>query len=202
MFHPSADNPKTLLFASHNHHKAMEINTLLGNSFLIKNLNDLNILEEIEENGFSYQENAFIKAHYLSNKTGLPVFSEDSGLEIESLNYAPGIYSARYSGTRDTQNNIQKVLQEMEGYLNRKARFISVFCFVHQDKKYFFEGQLEGTILKAPKGQAGFGYDPIFKPVGFSKSLAEISIMEKNQISHRTKALRQFIEFLDRFPLS
>ncbi len=185
-----------LLLASGNLHKIQEIKAHLGKKFSLSGLLDHGIYEDIVENGASFHENAAIKAKYVYQKTGLDVFSDDSGLEIQALGGAPGIYSARYSGTRDMSQNMAKVLLEMSQKKERQAQFITVICLILKGETYFFEGTISGNILLSPKGSDGFGYDPIFQPHGYEKSFAQISLKEKNKISHRAKALDKLKDFL------
>lgn len=186
-----------LIFASSNSHKVDEIIGLLGSTYFIRGLKEFGILVDIEETGNSFAENAEIKARYVFNKTGLNVFSDDSGLEIEALGGEPGIYSARYSAEKDSHSNINKVLTKLAGIKNRKAFFSTVICLIYEGKPHYFEGQIEGSILNSVSGKGGFGYDPIFLPKGQTKSFAELSSVEKNRISHRSIALNKMRDFLE-----
>lgn len=186
-----------LLLATHNSHKKEEISKLLPNRFIIKALNDYNLFDEIQETGLTFDENAKIKAEYGFLKTSIPCFSDDSGLVVEALNNEPGIYSARYAGTGNSQDNINKVLKNLERISNRNAYFICVISFVFQNEIHFFEGRVYGEILTQQIGKEGFGYDPIFKPLGFEKTFSEMTSEEKNAISHRSIAMKKFIEFLE-----
>jgi len=189
-------NPIPLVLASSNDHKIQEIHQILGSEFSLQGLREFGILEEIEENGNSFRENSLIKAQYVFQKTGLNVFSDDSGLEINALGGEPGIYSARYSGTRDMRKNLQKVLDKMEDQSDRSARFICVITLIYKGEIHFFEGILDGKILLEEKGDGGFGYDPIFLPRTYSQSFAEMEPELKNRISHRSLALNQMKSFL------
>ena len=185
-----------IVFATGNPNKLKEINSAI-NSFKIIGLKDLGITEEIPETGDTLMKNALQKAKYVYHKTGLDCFSDDTGLEIEALNYRPGVYSAMYAGPDcNAENNIRKVLQELEESTNRNAQFKTVIALILQGKEYFFEGVVKGEILKEKKGKDGFGYDPIFRPVGYKESFAEISIAQKNEISHRGLALKKLVKFL------
>ena len=189
---------KKIVFATGNSNKLKEINSVI-NSFKIVGLKDLGITEEIPETGDTLMKNALQKAKYVYNKTGLDCFSDDTGLEIEALNYRPGVYSAMYAGPDcNTENNIRKVLQELEESTNRKAQFKTVIALILNGKEYFFEGVVSGVILKERSGKGGFGYDPIFKPVGYEESFAVMTIDQKNEISHRGLAVKKLINFLAR----
>lgn len=187
----------SLVFASSNSHKVQEVDSLLGHRWRIKGLHDLNIYEEIEENGQSFRENAKIKAQYVFDKCGMDVFADDSGLEVESLNWAPGIFSARYSGNRDMKRNLEKVLKDLGSNIHRTARFTCCICLIYRGYISYFEGQIEGDILFQPQGEGGFGYDPIFKPRGYSESFAQLGQDLKNTISHRGLAIQKMKDFLD-----
>ena len=187
---------KKIVFATGNHNKLKEIKSAI-NSFEIIGLKDLGITDEIPETGNTLKKNALQKAKYIYNKTGLDCFSDDTGLEIEALNYRPGVYSAMYAGADcNAENNILKVLQELEEYTNRKAQFKTVIALILQGKEYFFDGVVSGVILKEKSGKDGFGYDPIFRPVGYEESFAEMTIDQKNEISHRGMAVKKLLHFL------
>ncbi|MBY0067576.1 MULTISPECIES: RdgB/HAM1 family non-canonical purine NTP pyrophosphatase [Empedobacter] len=185
-----------LIFATHNNNKVKEVTKMLPSYLSMKSLTDINFFDEIEETGTTFEENAQLKAKTIFDKTGKNIFADDSGLVIEALDGAPGVYSARYAGTRKDEDNIAKALKELEGKTNRKAYFISIFCLILDGKEYFFEGRLNGTIATEIMGDNGFGYDPIFIPDGFSKSFAQMSPEEKNAISHRGKAVEKLNDFL------
>ena len=187
-----------IVFATGNPNKLKEINSAI-NSFKIIGLKDLGITEEIPETGDTLMKNALQKAKYVYHKTGLDCFSDDTGLEIEALNYRPGVYSAMYAGPDcNAENNIRKVLEELEESANRKAQFKTVIALILNGEEYFFEGVVSGVILKEKSGEGGFGYDPIFKPIGYKESFAEMSIAQKNEISHRGLAVKKLINFLAR----
>lgn len=187
---------KKLIFASNNPHKLEEIRNAL-NPIQIFSLSDLNILEEIEENGPTLEANASIKSNYIFKKYKLDCFSDDSGLEIDALNMSPGVHSARYAG--NTEANIEKVLKNLKDQENRKAQFRTVISLIKNNQEYFFEGIVKGKISKEKKGVSGFGYDPIFIPDGFDKSFAEMSLTEKNSISHRALAIKKLVEHLKNY---
>ncbi|MDG1690282.1 MAG: non-canonical purine NTP diphosphatase [Flavobacteriales bacterium] len=187
---------KKIVFATGNPNKLKEIKSAI-NSFEIIGLKDLGITEEIPETGDTLKKNALQKAKYVYGKTGLDCFSDDTGLEIEALNYRPGVYSAMYAGADcNAENNMQKVLRELEEAHNRAAQFKTVIALILQGKEHFFEGLVKGEILKEKSGKDGFGYDPIFKPIGYKESFAEMSIAQKNEISHRGLAVKKLIKFL------
>ncbi len=188
---------KKLIFATNNPNKLNEIRNAVSD-FKIISLNELNINEDIPETGSTLQENALQKVQYIHNKNGLNCFADDTGLEIEALNNQPGVYSARYAGENCTpEDNIQKVLSNLNGIKNRNATFKTVIALILNNKTYFFEGEVKGIILKEKTGEKGFGYDPIFRPNGFDVSFAQMSTQQKNEISHRGIAVRKLVEFLN-----
>ncbi len=187
----------TLVFASNNEHKIIEIKSLLGNSFKLLSLGDINIREDIPETEALIEGNALAKARYVYNSTGMDVFADDTGLEIEALNGLPGVHSARFAGeNKDSSANIEKVLSMLERTDNRKARFRTVIALILERKEYLFEGIVNGTIISEKKGKEGFGYDPIFVPEGKTLTFAEMELSEKNRISHRARAFEKLREFL------
>lgn len=186
-----------LVFASSNNHKINEIKKLLPENIELLGLNDIQCFDEIHETAETIEGNAILKANYIKNNYGLNCFADDSGLEIEALNGQPGVYSARYAGEpKDDNKNIDKVLFELHNQTNRKANFKTVICLNLNDKQYLFTGIVNGSIINEKKGDNGFGYDPIFVPDGFDKTFAQMTFEEKNQISHRAKAVMQMIDFL------
>ncbi|MDR3046053.1 MAG: non-canonical purine NTP diphosphatase [Bacteroidales bacterium] len=186
-----------LVFATHNQHKTDEIRHIIGNHFTIQNLKDIGCFEEIEETTNTLQGNALLKAQYVFNKYGINCFSDDTGLEIEALNGAPGVFSARYAGEPCSfEDNMNKVLKELKGITNRKASFKTVIALILDGNQYFFEGAIEGCITTEKMGIAGFGYDPIFLPQGYSKTFAALGDDDKNKISHRAMAVHKLINFL------
>ena len=188
---------KKIVFATGNLNKLKEIKSAI-NGFEIVGLKDLGITEEPPETGATLKENAIQKAKYIYNKTGLNCFSDDTGLEIEALDNRPGVYSAMYAGPDcNAENNMRKVLKEMYSIRNRKAKFKTVIALILNGKEYFFEGGVNGNILKEKKGSDGFGYDPIFRPNGYEKTFAQMSIGLKNKISHRGIAVKKLVVFLN-----
>ena len=187
---------KKLVFATHNLNKIKEIKYAISD-FDIIGLLDLNITEEVPETCNTLKANALQKAKYIFDKTGLDCFADDTGLEIVALNGRPGVYSARYAGPDcDSEKNMQKVLSDLKNFENRKAQFKTVIALIVDGKEYFFEGKVEGEILKDKQGIGGFGYDPIFRPFGYDQSFAEMSLELKNKISHRGMAIKKLLKFL------
>ena len=188
-----------LVFATNNRHKLEEITRMLGNKYEIVSLERIGCREEIPEDYETLQENALEKARYVKEHYGYDCFADDTGLEIEALGNRPGVYSARYAGpAKDSAANMRKVLDEMKGEENRKARFRTVIALLLDGEEHFFEGRVEGKILKQQQGEIGFGYDPIFCPEGSRQSFAEMPMDQKNQISHRGRAVSKLAEFLSR----
>ena len=186
-----------LIIATHNKNKVLEFKKKLSTNFSIKSLHDLDFKEEIPENENSIKKNAIYKSKFIHKIYKSNVFSDDTGLEIEALNNEPGVRSARYSGEeKDPLKNIELVMKKMEGISNRKARFRTVISLIYNDKSYCFEGIVNGTIIDKPKGNMGFGYDPIFVANNMNETFAEISLEEKNKISHRAIATNKLIDFL------
>ncbi|MXV38279.1 RdgB/HAM1 family non-canonical purine NTP pyrophosphatase [Flavobacteriaceae bacterium Ap0902] len=185
-----------LIFATYNVHKVIEVNKMLPD-FNLLSLSDIQYNEDIEETGNTFHENAEIKANTIFKTVNKSLFADDSGLVIPSLGGEPGIYSARYAGTGDSADNIQKVLSKLNNTEDRRAYFICIICLILEEgEKHFFEGKIHGEILYDIEGENGFGYDPIFKPLGYDQSFAKISGDLKNKISHRAIAIRQMNEFL------
>ena len=186
-----------LVFASHNQNKVTEIKSLLPETFEILSLTEIGFNEEIEETGLTLDENSKIKAQTVFEKTGYFCFADDTGLEIEALNYEPGVFSARYAGNqKNDSDNIEKVLLNIQGMTNRNARFRTVITLLIGQEEYSFEGRVDGKIIMEKRGEFGFGYDPIFIPENESRTFAEMSMEEKNQFSHRARAFQKMIEFL------
>jgi XTP/dITP diphosphohydrolase len=175
-----------------------EIQEILGSSYQVLGLGEMGLHEEIPETADTLEGNALIKAEYIYNKLGMDCFSDDTGLEIDALQGAPGVYSARFAGENCTfQDNINKVLRLLDGVTHRKACFRSVICLIMNGERYFFEGRVEGKIIETQKGTEGFGYDPIFLPDGYTDTFAEMSLEVKNNISHRGIATQKLIAFLN-----
>ncbi|WP_251966582.1 non-canonical purine NTP diphosphatase [Parabacteroides sp. AD58] len=187
-----------LVFATNNKHKLDEVRKITSHHPVeIVSLAEINCFDDIPETADTLEGNALQKAHYIQKKFGLNCFADDTGLEVEALNNAPGVYSARYAGPgHDSEANMKKLLHEMEGKENRKARFRTVIALVWNGKTYTFEGIVNGTITTAKRGENGFGYDPIFIPEGYDQTFAELGDNIKNQISHRAKAVEKLDEFL------
>jgi XTP/dITP diphosphohydrolase len=187
----------TLVFASNNEHKKKEINSLLGESFKLLSLQEVNISEDIPEDEPQIEGNALAKARFVHNFTGRNVFADDTGLEIDALNGLPGVHSARFAGDKkDSSANIEKVFSMLHDTGNRKARFRTVIALILDDKEYLFEGIVNGTITSNKRGKEGFGYDPIFVPDGKTRTFAEMGLDEKNTVSHRARAFEKLKEFL------
>ena len=191
---------KKLVFATNNAHKLEEIRAILGHKVEILSLNDINCHVDIPETADTLQGNAALKAQYIYKNYGHDCFADDTGLEVEALNGAPGIYSARYAGGEghDSEANMKKLLSEMQDKDNRKARFRTVICLIEGGEEHFFEGIVNGSIIRERKGGAGFGYDPVFMPDGYSETFAEMGNDEKNKISHRARAVQKLCEYLNR----
>lgn len=186
-----------LVFATNNEHKLEEISRMLGHQHEIISLKDIGCHDDIPEDHDTLEENALQKARYIKKHFGFDCFADDTGLEIEALDNRPGVYSARYAGpAKNSEENMKKVLRDMTGIVNRKARFRTVIALIMNGEEYLFEGCVKGTILTDKQGEAGFGYDPIFQPDGYSLSFAEMPMEEKNIISHRGKATQKLCEFL------
>jgi len=189
--------PLKLVFATNNRHKLEEVAHKAGDKFQLLTLEDIGCTEDIEESGSTFEENATIKSRYVFDKYHLNCFGDDSGLIVDALNGEPGVYSARYAGEHGNHPaKIKKVLGNLEGVENRKARFITVISLIWNGAEHLFEGVVEGTIRHQTTGTGGFGYDPIFQPDGYDITFAEMSMEEKNRISHRARAMEKLIEFL------
>lgn len=187
-----------LVFATNNKHKLDEVRKITSHHPVeIVSLAEINCFDDIPETADTLEGNALQKAHYIQEMFGLNCFADDTGLEVETLNNAPGVYSARYAGPgHDSEANMKKLLHEMEGKENRKARFRTVIALVWNGKTYTFDGIVNGTITTTKRGENGFGYDPIFIPEGYEQTFAELGNDIKNQISHRAKAVEKLDEFL------
>jgi XTP/dITP diphosphohydrolase len=186
-----------IVFATNNENKTREIRHLLGRSFTLLSLSDLNINEDIPEDEPTLEGNAMHKARYVNKLVKMNVFADDTGLEIDALNGLPGVNSARFAGeAKDSNANIDKALEMMGPTENRKARFRTVIALILDEKEYLFEGTVNGRIINEKRGTDGFGYDPVFVAEGYNKTFAEMSLDEKNKISHRAKAFEKLREFL------
>ena len=191
-----------LVFATNNQHKLQEIKQLIDNSIELLSLNDINCTDDIPENSETLEGNASEKSYYIFNKYGLNCFADDTGLEIEALNGEPGVYSARYAGEeKSSDNNMDLVLEKLHKIKNRNARFRTVISLLIDGHETQFEGVVEGHILEEKRGQTGFGYDPIFQPKESRYSFAELSMEEKNKISHRGRAVQKLVKYLNQFKI-
>ena len=188
-----------LIFATHNQHKVKELKKLVPPSISILSLTDIKCYQEIEETGTTLEENAKIKATFIKYKYGLDCFADDSGLEIEALDGAPGVYSARYAGAaKNNEDNIKKVWEELNYKTNTKAQFRTVIAASFGKKIELFEGIVKGHIIFEKRGKGGFGYDPIFIPKGYDKTFAQLGDIVKNNISHRAIATQYFLNKLNK----
>ncbi|MDQ3193236.1 MAG: non-canonical purine NTP diphosphatase [Bacteroidota bacterium] len=187
-----------LVFATNNKNKIKEVAAILNQDIKIISLEEINCNEEIPETSPTIEGNALQKARYIYKNYGFNCFADDTGLEVEALNGRPGVYSARYAGeTKDSQDNMNKLLQELKDITNRNARFKTVVALVLDGKEYTFEGIVNGEIAENKEGETGFGYDPIFKPKGYSITFAQMDAKEKNKISHRAIAINKMVKFLN-----
>ena len=193
------NNEFRLVFATQNNGKYDEVNKMMPSNVNLLSLNDLNFEDHINETGKTLKQNAKIKSDFIFENFRINCFADDTGLEIDSLNGMPGVYSARFAGVNcNSQDNIEKVWKLLTIHKNTNARFKSVFSLNLNGKTFFFEGKIDGKIIFERKGQNGFGYDSIFIPNGHSKTFAELNLVEKNKISHRSEALKKLIMFLDK----
>jgi len=191
-----------IIFATNNQHKVEEVKTLLPSNISIISLREAGIDAEIPEPHDTLQENAAEKARTIRTMTGENCFSEDTGLEVQALNGEPGVKSARYAGEEKTsQQNMEKLLARLGQQEDRRARFRTVICLILADREYHFEGICEGVITYEPRGDQGFGYDPVFIPNEAEKTFAEMGMKEKNKFSHRKKAVTKLVEFLNQMSL-
>ena len=186
-----------LVFATNNRHKLDEVRAIVGDKVEVLSLNDIGCHDDIPETADTLQGNALIKARYIYEKFGVDCFADDTGLEVEALDGAPGVFSARYAGEEcDSEANMQKLLQNLTGKSNRNAQFRTVIALIINGEEKLFNGIVKGSITEEKRGDSGFGYDPIFIPEGFSESFAQMSSEQKNSISHRGKAMKLLVEFL------
>jgi XTP/dITP diphosphohydrolase len=188
---------ESLIFATNNQHKVDEIRAVLAGKWEIQTLKEAGIEKDIPEPHDSLEANALEKSRTIFEMTGKNCFSEDTGLEVEALEGEPGVRSARYAGTRSFEDNVRKLLDRMKGQTNRKARFRTVISLILDGREYQFEGICNGIIIDQHKGDAGFGYDPVFVPDGDTRTFAEMNMAEKNLFSHRKKAMEKLISFLE-----
>jgi XTP/dITP diphosphohydrolase len=188
-----------LCFATNNRHKLEEVTKALNDSIRILSLEELSVFDELPETQNTLEGNALQKAQFVFDKLKIPCFADDSGLEVEALNGDPGVYSAHYAGPqRDSDNNIDLLLKNLNNIQNRKAKFRTVIALIGLGETTLFEGSVDGKISHNRKGNGGFGYDPVFIPDGFSKSFAEMSLDEKNTLSHRAIAVRKLAQHIKR----
>lgn len=186
-----------LVFATNNANKIKEIKTLIPSQIELLSLKDIGCEEDIPETADTIEGNALQKVRYVKENYGYDCFADDTGLEVEALNGEPGVYSARYAGeAKDSEANMKKLLHELEGESNRRARFKTVIALILEDRQYTFPGICEGEIMLQKTGNQGFGYDPVFQPEGFQLTFAEMSLGEKSKVSHRARATRKLAEFL------
>jgi len=189
-----------IVFATNNLNKLAEVQKMLPDSIELLSLSVIHCNDEIEETETTLEGNAKLKANYIAKKFGYNCFADDTGLEVESLNGAPGVFSARYAGKENSsEKNMQKLLNELKGVSNRKAQFRTAICLNIDGNQFLFEGVCKGEILNQKQGKKGFGYDPIFKPNGFNNSFAEMTPEEKNSISHRGIAIQKLVTFLSEY---
>ena len=190
---------KKLVFATNNAHKLDEIRAILGDKIEVLSLKDINCDADIPETADTLEGNALLKARYIFENYNMDCFADDTGLEVEALNGAPGVYSARYAGdAHNSEANMRKLLQDMEGIENRKAQFRTVFALIINGKEHLFEGIVKGEITKHRCGSSGFGYDPVFIPEGYTQTYAEMGNTLKNKISHRALATNKLCNFLSK----
>lgn len=190
---------KKLVFATNNAHKLDEIRAILGDKIEVLSLKDINCDADIPETADTLEGNAALKTEYIYKNYGLDCFADDTGLEVEALGGAPGVYSARYAGGdgHDSEANMRKLLKELDGEQNRKAQFRTAICLIEQGEEHLFEGIVKGSIIEQKRGVSGFGYDPVFMPEGYEETFAEMGNAEKNKISHRARAVEKLCEYLN-----
>lgn len=191
---------KNLVFVTNNPHKLEEIRSIAGDRFEIRSLSDIGCKEEIPETADTIKGNALMKARYVAEKYGVDCFADDTGLEVKALGGAPGVHTARYSSAsgHDTTGNMQLLLHNLENEDDRSARFVTWIALIVDGKETVFEGVCNGTILDSRQGDGGFGYDPVFRPEGFDVTFAQMSSDDKNAVSHRGKATRKLIDYLNK----
>lgn len=188
---------KKLVFATNNAHKLSEVRAILAPQYEIISLAELNCFDDIPETADTLEGNALLKAQYIFDKFQVNCFADDTGLEVDALNGAPGVYSARYAGEdSNAKNNMEKLLSNLGDNPNRTAHFRTVITLIEEGEVHYFEGQIDGKIAYEPSGSAGFGYDPVFIPDGYTQSFAELGDEEKNKISHRALAVQELVAYL------
>lgn len=189
---------RKLVFATNNAHKLEEVKSVSHDSIAILSLKEINCFDDIPETADTLEGNALLKAEHIYNNYGFDCFADDTGLEVEALDGRPGVYSARYAGEeQDAVKNMQKLLTELDGVANRKAQFRTVVALIEKGEVRYFEGKITGKITTKPSGSAGFGYDPVFIPDGFSQTFAELGSDLKNKISHRALAINELKKYLN-----
>ena len=190
---------KKFVFATNNAHKLEEVTAILGDKIELLSMKDIHCSADIPETADTLEGNALLKARYIFENYHLDCFADDTGLEVEALNGAPGVYSARYAGGEghDSEANMKKLLAELEGEENRKAQFRTAICLIEGGEKHLFEGIVKGEIIREKKGSSGFGYDPVFVPEGYAETFAEMGAEEKNRISHRARAVQRLCDYLN-----
>ena len=190
-------SPVILYLATQNKHKVEELSALLQDNFVVRDLSTLSLTEEIPETGNTLEENSLQKARYIAEKFQVTCLADDSGLEVDALGGAPGVFSARYAGEpKNDQANLHLLLTNLSGITNRRARFVTVLTYYSNGSYTSFEGEIQGSIVEVPRGTQGFGYDPIFQPENETRTFAEMSLAEKNLIAHRARALEKFKNYL------
>ena len=186
-----------LYLATQNKHKVEELSALLQDNFVVRDLSTLSLTEEIPETENTLEENSLQKARYIAEKFQVTCLADDSGLEVDALGGAPGVFSARYAGEpKNDQANLHLLLTNLSGITNRRARFVTVLTYYSNGSYTSFEGEIQGSIVEVPRGTQGFGYDPIFQPSTETRTFAEMSLAEKNLIAHRARALEKFKNYL------
>lgn len=192
-----------ICFATNNKHKLEEVRQILMPDFRVLSLADINCFDDLPETKDTFEGNSKQKAEYVFNHFQIPCFADDSGLEVDALNGEPGVFSARYAGAqRNDNDNVELVLKKLAGVENRSARFITVVTFIDENQAVTFDGFVEGSIIDTKRGSNGFGYDPIFVPLGYTKTFAEVSSEEKNSMSHRSVAIGKLATFLKKYFIS
>ncbi len=190
---------KKIVFATNNSHKLEELRNILSGKYQVLGLNDIGFHEDIPETGLTLAENATIKSKHIFDQFEIDCFSDDTGLEVDALNGKPGVYSARFAGENSTyEQNVDKLLNALKGLENRTARFKTVISLIQNGNEHQFEGSVEGIITTDKHGAEGFGYDPVFLPVGYNQTFAEMPAELKNKISHRGKAVAKLVDFLNK----
>lgn len=190
---------KKIVFATNNQHKLDEVKKITEGLTEIVSLSEINCFDDIPETADTLEGNALLKARYVKEKFGFDCFADDTGLEVEALDNAPGVYSARYAGPEhNSESNMKLLLKNMEGITNRKARFRTVIALLMDGKEYLFDGTVEGVIIQEKRGNSGFGYDPVFVPNGYNETFAQLGSDIKNNISHRAKAVLKLHDFLSK----